>query len=306
MAIAEAPRYQFRRTKADEVPGRIHQALTAGKRVLWVVNQVKRAQQAVRQMAFDFMSSDPKQECVHVIPGVPLFCYHSRYKLADRVRRHNAVVNAFRADCPAALAITTQVCEMSLDMDADLLITEECPITSLIQRMGRCNRDHKPRKGAGEVLVYQPLDDQGRPDFLPYDSNMLTGTEEFLSKLSAQPSLNQADLECALAEAPLPPAVGDKTSSFLQSGPYARGGEEDFRDIAELSIRAVLAGDITAFAKLKQAKKPTDGLIVPVPFRLGRARDDRLPYYLAVADGSHYHAAVGFCDDPLGVPGGTK
>ncbi|MCI0361428.1 MAG: CRISPR-associated helicase Cas3', partial [Planctomycetaceae bacterium] len=302
--IAEAPRYRLRRTTATEVPGRIRQALDAGQRVLWVVNQVKRAQQAVRQLARDFVPGDRQQEKLHVAPGVPLFCYHSRYKLADRVRRHNAVVDAFRADCPAALAITTQVCEMSLDMDADLLITEECPITSLIQRMGRCNRDRDPRPNAGEVLVYQPLNDEGRPDLLPYDAAALTGLEAFLGELSAQPSLNQANLEAALAKAPLPPAVGDRASSFLLSGPYARGGEEEFRDIAEFAVRAVLADDIAEFVRLKQAKQPTDGLVVPVPLRLGRRRDERLPHYLAVADGAHYHVAVGFCDDPLIPVGG--
>jgi CRISPR-associated endonuclease/helicase Cas3 len=304
--IAEAPRYRLRRTTAHQVGAHVTQALKAGKRVLWVVNQVKRAQHAVRALACDFAPADLEQEHLHFMPGVRLFCYHSRYKLADRVRRHNAVVDAFRAGCPAALALTTQVCEMSLDMDADLLITEACPISSLIQRMGRCNRACTPRETAGDVLVYQPLDNQGRPDHLPYDPAMLTGMEAFLSKLSARPSLNQVDLEQGLADAPLPPAVGDKDSSFLQSGPYALGGEEDFRDIAEFTVRAVLAGDIAEFATLKEAKKPTDGLIVPVPLRLGRGRDDRLPHYLAVADGSHYHAAIGFCDDPLTVPGGTE
>ena len=82
---------------------------------------------------------------MHVAEGVPLLCYHSRFKLIDRVKRHDAVVRAFRKGRPAALAITTQVCEMSLDMDADLLVTEACPVTSLIQRMGRCNREQDPR-----------------------------------------------------------------------------------------------------------------------------------------------------------------
>jgi CRISPR-associated endonuclease/helicase Cas3 len=298
-SIAEAPRYRLRRTTEADVPALIRRALEEDKRVLWVVNQVKRAQRAARQMACDFSPADLQQEMLHVTSKVPLFCYHSRYKLIDRVRRHNDVVDAFRAECPPALAVTTQVCEMSLDMDADLLITEECPITSLIQRMGRCNRDRNPRPGAGEVLVYQPLDEQGRPDLLPYDAAMLTGVAAFLNELSGRSSLNQTDLELALANSPLPPALGDKMSSFLESGPYALGGEEDFRDIAEFSVRAVLAKDVAAFLKLKDSKKPTDGLIVPVPFRLGRERDGRLPHYLAVADEAHYHAAVGFCDEPL-------
>ena len=113
---------------------------------------------------------------------MPLLCYHSRFKLADRVKRHNAVVEAFRKGQPAALAITTQVCEMSLDMDADLLVTEECPVTSLIQRMGRCNREQLPRPlpRSGEILVYRPDDPK------PYDAAALTGLEEFLTELNGR------------------------------------------------------------------------------------------------------------------------
>ena len=39
-----------------------------------------------------------------------------------------------------AIAITTQVCEMSLDISADLLISALCPLPSLVQRLGRLNR----------------------------------------------------------------------------------------------------------------------------------------------------------------------
>src|SRR5262249_59029116 len=211
----------------------------------------------------------PTRADLHVAPAVPLFCYHSRFRMKDRVSRHDAVVAAFRAGCPPALAVTSQVCEMSLDMDADLLVTEECPVTSLIQRMGRCNRHHEPRRGAGEVLVYRPLTDEGRPDLMPYDAEALTGVEAFLTDLGGRESLWQADLEDALCRAPLPPARSDAASNFLESGPYAAAGEEDFRDIEEFSVRAVLTRDVPEFLRLRKAGRPADGLIVPVPRRLG-------------------------------------
>src|SRR5262249_48258155 len=146
-----------------------------------------------------------------------------------RVKRHNEVVESFRDGCPAVLAVTTQVCEMSLDMDADLLVTEDCPITSLIQRMGRCNRSHWPRplERSGEVLVYTP----DGPE--PYDRASLTGLKEFLDLLCGLDSVSQADLEKALQEAPSAPPLGDPLCSFLNSGPYAVAGEDDFRDIEE-------------------------------------------------------------------------
>lgn len=296
--IAAAPRYRLRRTTKEEVPALVRKALDEGRRVLWVVNQVKRAQQAAISLACDFRR-DAQQQRLHVAPGVPLLCYHSRYRLADRVDRHNEVVEAFRPGRPAALAITTQVCEMSLDMDADLLVTEYCPITSLIQRMGRSNRQRWPRclPRSGEVLVYEPDDPK------PYDPTALTGLQEFLAGLVRLDSLNQVDLENALAGAPMPPPIEDAACSFTASGPYAMGGEEDFRDIEEFNVPAVIQGDVATFRNAGKDQQP--GLVVPVPRKLGRQpRPARWPSYLAVAPDGHYHLAIGFCDRTLEEMGG--
>src|SRR5262249_44074783 len=139
---AGEPRYRVSRIAEVEAEKRVRNAVRNGKRVLWVVNQVSRAQAIAAKLAG---------------LDVPLVCYHSRFKLNDRVDRHRETVEAIKAGKPAAVAVTTQVCEMSLDIDADLLVTEECPITSLIQRMGRCRRGRDELvKGPGEVLVYKP------------------------------------------------------------------------------------------------------------------------------------------------------
>lgn len=288
--MADAPRYHLRRTTADEVPERIRHALTEGKRVLWVVNQVKRAQQAALRMARDFLK-DTTQSRLHVQAEVPLYCYHSRFRLSDRVERHNNVVQAFKQNCPAALAITTQVCEMSLDMDADLLVTEECPITSLIQRMGRCNRARIARPSSGEILVYKP-DKSG-----PYKPDDLTGLEGFLDTLAQMERLNQSDLERALEASPSPATKGDPATSFLTSGPYAFADDaEDFREIEEFNRSAVLRRDLEEFLRSDASQKP--GLILPVPRKFGQP-DPRLPHHVTVAPDEHYHAALGFCDLPL-------
>lgn len=300
--IAAAPRYRVRWTAAADVPARVRAALATGHRVLWVVNQVRRAQEAAIKMACDFRR-ESGQVALHAAPGIPLFCYHSRFKLSDRVNRHNEVVGGFRDGCPAALAITTQVCEMSLDMDADLLVTEDCPITSLIQRMGRCNRARWPRAldRSGEVLVYAPENSE------PYDKAALTGLSEFMDRLCAQDWVNQAELEQALRDAPSPPAQGDPLCSFVNSGPYALAGEEDFRDIEEFSRPAILRGEVSRFVSADKAKQP--GFIIPVPRKLSEPPDGQrgaLPAYLRVAPDEHYHKAIGFCDKPLSEIGGAS
>ena len=68
--------------------------------------------------------------------------YHSRFRYCDRVRQHGAVIDAFRGNAPA-LAICSQVAEMSLDLSASLLVTDLAPVPALIQRLGRLNRGLK-------------------------------------------------------------------------------------------------------------------------------------------------------------------
>jgi CRISPR-associated endonuclease/helicase Cas3 len=283
-AIADAKRYRIRRVGAPEVPERVRVALRQNKRVLWVVNQVKRAQQTSLLMREGW-------------PDVASwFCYHSRFMLADRRDRHKEVVEAFQRPGVVALGITTQVCEMSLDLDADLLVTEECPITSLIQRIGRCHRNRVLREGAGEILVYRPDDEK------PYDREQLGGLEGFLNDLcsdSDENTVSQTMLEAALEVHGPKLGVPDRWCAFVNSGPYAQGGDETFRDIDEFTVPAVLASKVPAFVALQKNRLPTAGIILPVPRRRGMKHDTRLPKYLAVAPDDHYEPRTGFWDTPV-------
>jgi CRISPR-associated endonuclease/helicase Cas3 len=314
--IAEAPRYRVAWTQRAFAIETIRTALAKGRKVLWVVNQVRRAQQAVvdllrldniRAVAEQVDTLDARQLSL-TIDGraIPLHCYHSRYRLDDRKDRHQETVLAFghgKRDEPSqpVLAITTQVCEMSLDLDADLLVTELAPITALIQRMGRCNRVPAPRETAGDVLIYLPEDNNERP----YDRPSLDSATKFVDRLcelareDQSSRVNQQQLEAALkklaCDVPLP-----KRCQFLESGPYADGGEDTLRDLDEFTIPGVLARDVDKFARLKENRQPTDGLILPVPKKHARSeRDPRLPSYLCVAPDDHYHELLGFCDEPI-------
>jgi CRISPR-associated endonuclease/helicase Cas3 len=286
-AIASAPRYQVRRTTRAEAADQVRAALVDGRRVLWVVNTVRRAQELTRGLADNFPAGR-----LRTAGGVPVLCYHSRFRLVDRRDRHQEVVHAFQGQGEAALAVTTQVCEMSLDLDADLLVMEDCPVTSLVQRMGRCNRRRQPRAGAGRVLIYPPEDAR------PYDEEALTGVGDFIEKLSRHDWVTQADLERALAEVPLPPGRADKACRFLESGAYARSTEETFRDIEEFAVPAVLGADLGEYLELRRRNRPADGLVVPVPRKLAGVHPD-LPPYLGLADDRYYDAATGFWDGPV-------
>lgn len=104
-------------------------AYREGKLVLWVVNTVDRC----REISFDLVDK---------IGDDNVLTYHSRFTLDDRKNRHAETIEAFKFQAgkrQPVIAVTTQVCEMSLDLDADVLITELAPIPSMVQRFGRSN-----------------------------------------------------------------------------------------------------------------------------------------------------------------------
>lgn len=301
--VAERRRYRFRRVGSrGEAEEAVRKALAANKRVMWVVNQVRRAHAVVARFVPEL---PPENEALTTqIEGkaVPVICYHSRFKLDDRVGRHKATMAALKDAPGPALGVTTQVCEMSLDIDVDLLVTEDCPVTAMVQRMGRCNRAQSPRPlgTAGCVLVYKPEDDA--PYLKKSGGNPLAGLDEFLTKADGR-DLSQDDLETVMRQVDAPPSPGDAMSMFLESGPYALAGEEGFRDSEEFNRSCVLPGDVVAYTRGKRQDQP--GFVVPVPWKYAKARDNddpahaRLPGHLGVARDGHYHPAVGFCDKPL-------
>lgn len=276
--IASAERYKVMRIDEHEAERIVREAVAKSKRVLWVVNQVSRAQSIALKLA-DI--------------GVPLVSYHSRFKLDDRVDRHRETVNVIKAGQPTAVVISTQVCEMSLDIDADVLITEECPISSLIQRMGRCRRGRGElaAKGPGEVFIYRPATEK------VYSKDDLGGLSDFLAFLRTKDAVSQSDLEHGLDRFGPKTAEAPKLNSFLTSGAYAVGGEDSFRDIEAFNVPAVLNNEVAAYLSAKQDLQP--GFIVPVPRKLKPPTDSRLPRYLHVADDRHYDPNTGFWDVPI-------
>ena len=120
------PRY--RRLLDDDPWEVVMQTLGENGKVLWVVNTVDRA-----------LKIADKALAHNLAPLV----YHSRFRYIDRVRQHGRVIEAFRTD-GAVLVIATQVAEMSLDLSADLLVTDMAPIAAIIQRLGRLNRRATP------------------------------------------------------------------------------------------------------------------------------------------------------------------
>lgn len=269
-----ARRYVHRQVRSEEIVFDLAVGKwREGRRVLCVVNTVARAQSLADRLEATI--------------GSRVLCYHSRYRLIDRQAVHQQTIAAFQQRDHAAIAVTTQVCEMSLDLDAEVLLTEFAPITSLVQRFGRANR-HLAVVGAHALLVtWAP------PKAAPYELNELANVPEFLAEFGDTP-FSQAELANALERHARPQPKSSDSSALLGGGYYAV--PRDFRESDEFAKQCVLSDDEDAAATAWSAKQPIDGLIVPVPRQFAGEPLKRrsLPRWLFVAQSSHYRATRGF------------
>ncbi|UFP96927.1 CRISPR-associated helicase Cas3' [Gloeobacter morelensis MG652769] len=270
-------RYRIERHTGEPVALQEAQAAyRAGQRVLWVVNTVDRCQRLAKQLSDDL--------------GIDVLTYHSRFTLQDRQKRHAAVVGAFKQIEERAIAVTTQVCEMSLDLDADMLISELAPIPALVQRAGRANR-HLARGDhfLARILVYAP---EGHR---PYTHKDLEDTRRFLNDLGTAP-VSQLRMAELLEKYGPEEAQADGSSRFVESGYYAVPGS--FRDEDDFTLPCVLSTDLDCEALQSSRKRVGYLLNVPKKFAvLDGPRPNWLPKYIGIADGGRYSAQRGFRTD---------
>lgn len=105
--------------------------------------------------------------------------YHSLFTFNDRESKELEIGKSDEEGRNIGIWITTQVVEVSLDLDFDVLITEIAPINVLIQRMGRC---YRKRKGAGKVFIYsKSMNENGKPEFYPYGEKAINESLKVLN-----------------------------------------------------------------------------------------------------------------------------
>ncbi|MEE8524023.1 MAG: hypothetical protein V3T72_08830 [Thermoanaerobaculia bacterium] len=133
---------------AETVAGKALAAARDGAKVLVIRNTVKdcaATQEAVEALAGD----DPVLfRCREV--AAP---HHGRFADLDRKALDRSIEALFGKERPPGgrLAVATQTVEQSLDLDADLLITDLCPMDVLLQRIGRLHRH--PRRDRPESFA---------------------------------------------------------------------------------------------------------------------------------------------------------
>lgn len=110
----------------------IKEKIKAGKKVLLITNHVKSAQILYKEL-----------ECYQ-----PLVM-HSRFTKGDRRKKEAFLLGEEKPQ----VVIATQVIEVSLDIDYEVMFTEPAPIDALTQRFGRINR--KGSRNPEDIYVFE-------------------------------------------------------------------------------------------------------------------------------------------------------
>lgn len=119
-------------------------AARAGAKVLVVRNTVPAAIQTLR--AVEELIPANEAGLLFNVAGMSTL-HHSRFSRQDRPLLDHEVATRFgktRSRPGGCILIGTQTLEQSLDIDADLLITDLCPMDVLLQRIGRLHRHTRP------------------------------------------------------------------------------------------------------------------------------------------------------------------
>lgn len=230
------PRYHRAPITANDPWPAIRRTLESGGKVLWVCNTVARVMEAATSTA-EFS---------------PLL-YHSRFKYEDRVARHKAVIDAFnpKLNPSKALAICSQVAEMSLDLSADLLVTDLATVPALIQRLGRLNRRARQGDKTKPLVVIEPA------GHLPYTPADQVAAHQWLARLP-NGEISQRDLAEAWEY------TGDQTPELVPSAWLDGGPVTTVSELREASpgITVLMESDRKA-VRDKPALLPR--LILPMP-----------------------------------------
>ncbi len=87
--------------------------------------------------------------CVKLMKQVRVILYHAQFTMPDRYEKEKLLLEKMgktstNIDRYRLVLIGTQVLEQSLDYDADIMVTQLCPVDLFLQRIGRLHR-HKNR-----------------------------------------------------------------------------------------------------------------------------------------------------------------
>ncbi|MDD4736930.1 MAG: CRISPR-associated helicase Cas3' [Kiritimatiellae bacterium] len=154
----------------------IEDAIENRRKLLIVRNRVRSAQETYQQIKTKY-------------PDVPCLLLHSRFKRGDRAEKEQTLLGLdengeptgeFNTSDQACIVVSTQVVEVSLDLNFDVLITDAAPLDALIQRFGRINRKRTASTIGKNKPVYVLPPPESERDALPYNLDTVKRSHEVL------------------------------------------------------------------------------------------------------------------------------
>lgn len=186
---------RFRRHRLHLLPGSLldephltrirRAALEENQQVLVVCNTVRRAQQVWEWLRAGLPAD------------FPLFLLHGRFCGRDRLQRERQLHEAagLGSQRRPLIVVATQVVEVSLNLDLDILFSDPAPLEALLQRFGRVNR--LGLRPPADVLVFSQIEEDFHRIYHPIQQ-----VEQTIALLGAQTATAAQGLE--LDEARLP------------------------------------------------------------------------------------------------------
>lgn len=121
------------------------------KKSIVICNRVEIAQQVFNDLIVEQKKSNSR------IANAKIICLHSRFFESDRKAKEKELKNLFgkKANDQSVILIATQVIEAGMDISCEVMHTEISPISSFLQRAGRCARFDNQ---IGTIFIYDVLD----------------------------------------------------------------------------------------------------------------------------------------------------
>lgn len=142
----------------------IFETLKRNEKVLLIRNTIREAQELYRMI----------DENIEQFYNCEVVLLHSRFKRGRRNELERELTRLNKTDKPC-IVVSTQVVEVSLDISFDLMVTDNAPIDSLIQRFGRINRVRKTESDREYKPIYI-INHEKRESVLPYKRDVLNKT----------------------------------------------------------------------------------------------------------------------------------
>lgn len=159
----ERHKIKFLETDIESIIPEILKQHYAKKSVLVVLNTVTTARRVYRELSKNIRKAD-------------LILYHSRFIERDRREKERVIIDGQLK--PGFVVVATQVVEVSLDIDYNVLFTQVAPLDDLCQRLGRVNRRGEDKPIEPNVVICN----HGDQDHLIYGEENLRVAKQLVKQ----------------------------------------------------------------------------------------------------------------------------